>query len=190
MSILSRLFGGKPKTPRSRHAAPGMLSLVALCPTWSRLEVGEVRDALDSLFPGSFLPPREEGNFVVEGPAPGSSVLVQCSAPGHSGTFHVYHVAGPYGDFSEFLLHIEDPNVRKLAEAQPCWFSVDVLHRHASDDEALRFICVALAKLAPSDATFVVHPTLYLVNALSPESRQVLASGKSPFVAAGALHDA
>lgn len=181
MSILSRLFGRRSEAPPPRHAAPGMISLVALCPRWSRLDVGEVRENLDALFPGSFLPPKEEANFVVEGPVPGSSVFVQCSVPAHSGAFLIYHVAGPYSDVSEFLAHVEDSDLRDLAVSQPCWFSVDLLRHHDSVDAAKRFISVALANLAPPDASLIVHPTRFQVARFSWENRQLLASGSSPF---------
>jgi|SRR5579872_4298191 len=59
-----------------------MVSLVALAHTHTKLTFTTLRDGLDKLYPGQFLPPREKGNFVVEGPVPEFQFAIQCTIPG------------------------------------------------------------------------------------------------------------
>ena len=182
MNFLSRLFGKKSASPAvPRHGGGDMVSLVALLPSWQELAVEEVRQALDALFPGAFLPPREEGNFVIEGPVPGASYLVQCTVPQYSGMFLIHNVPGPYSEFSDYLAHLVDPELRELGSKQPCWMSVDMMHRHTTDEDAYRFVSAALAKLAPPDAALLLHPSRYLAVLFAPEVRRTLASGGSPY---------
>jgi hypothetical protein len=180
MEFLSRLFG------RTAQAGPpdgghDMVSIVALMPSWELIPVDVVREELDALFPGEYLPPREAGNFVVEGPAEHSSYLVNCTVAHHQGTFLIYNVPGPYGEFSDFLRHIEDAELRAVAAAQPCWMSVDLIDKRSSREDAFRFIGAVLAKLAPPDCTLLVHPSRYMVIPFTSDVRAVLASGGSPF---------
>ncbi len=156
-----------------------MVSLVALTSSWRELSIDEVRSSLDALFPGMFLPPREEGNFVIDGPAPGATFLVQCTVPGSSGMFLIHNVPGPYSEFSDYLSHVTDPSIRELASAQTCWMSVDLMHRHATDEEAYRFVSTVLAQLAPEDTAIVIHPSTYQAVRFSPEVRRTLAAAGS-----------
>ncbi len=158
-----------------------MVSLVALLPEWRELSLSEVREALDALFPGEFLPPREQGNFVIDGPVPGASFLIQCNVPGHAGMFLMHNVPGPYTEFSAFISHLADSKVKELAARLPCWMSVDLLHRHTTDEEGYRFVSAALAKLAPPDTALLVHPSRYIAIAFTPEVRRTLASGGFPY---------
>jgi hypothetical protein len=179
MNFLSRLFGKKPVAPR--HGGGDMVSLVALLPSWQERSIDEVRESLDALFPGCFLPPREEGNFVIEGPVLGASYMVQCTIPEHSGMFLIHNVPGPYSEFSDCLVHLPDSELKELAAKQPCWMSVDMMHRHTSDEDAYRFVSAALAKLAPPDAAVLLHPSRYMALPFSSEVRRTLASGGSPY---------
>ena len=52
-----------------------MVSLVVLSNTHVELTVDQVREKLDELYPGQFLPPRDKGNFVVEGSVPGQFLI-------------------------------------------------------------------------------------------------------------------
>ena len=53
-----------------------MVSWVVLANTYVELGVDLLRAKLDEIYPGQFLPPRQNGNFVVNGPGPGQ-LLVQ-----------------------------------------------------------------------------------------------------------------
>jgi hypothetical protein len=158
-----------------------MVSLVALLPEWRELHLEEVRKTLDALFPGAFLPPREQGNFVIDGPVPGASFLIQCNVPEHAGMFLMHNVPGPYSEFSELLSHLASSELRELAAKQPCWMSLDLMHRHTTDEDGYRFVSAALAKLAPPETALLVHPSRYLAVAFTPEVRRTLASGGSPY---------
>jgi hypothetical protein len=181
MNLLSRLFGKKTRAHSQRHGGGDMVSLVALMPSWHELTVEEVRESLDALFPGAFLPPREEGNFVIEGPVPGASYLIQCTVPEHSGMFLMHNVPGPYSEFSDYLAHVSHPELRELAVKQSCWLSVDLMHRHTTDEDGYRFVSAALAKLAPSDTAVLLHPSRYVAVPFTVEVRRTLASGGSPY---------
>jgi hypothetical protein len=181
MNLLSRLFGKKTPPPSQRHGGGDMVSLVALLPSWQELTVDEVRESLDALFPGAFLPPREEGNFVIEGPVPGTSYLIQCTVPEHTGMFLMHNVPGPYSEFSDYLTRLVDPVLRELAAKQPCWMSVDLMHRHTTHEDGYRFVSAALAKLAPSDTAVLLHPSRYVAVPFTVGVRRTLASGGSPY---------
>jgi hypothetical protein len=147
----------RPQKPSgSLHAAPlqrsgdaEMVSWVVLCSSFVELTADSLRANLDQLYPGQFLPPREQGNFVVDGNIPGGEFMIQCSVPGAAGLFLLYSVPGPYTAFSDFADHIEDASLRELARTQECWLSVDLAHAHSTDADGYRFIGQVLAKLAP-----------------------------------------
>lgn len=167
------------KKPDAPHHE--MVSLVALLPSWKELSVEEVRESLDAIFPGCFLPPQEDNNFVIDGPSPGASYFVQCTVPEHSGLFVIFNVARPYSEFSDYLVHLPDAELKDLGAKQPCWMSVDMVHQTTTDEDAYRFIGAVLAKLAPPDATVILHPSKYAATTFSSEVRRRLASGDSPF---------
>jgi len=87
-------------------------------------------------------------------------------------------VPGPYTEFSNFARHIKDRAVRRAAQAQQSWLSIDLIAKPTTEDDAYRFISRALAALAPRDAAFLVHPTRHLVIAFDDETRRRLASGE------------
>ena len=140
-----------------------------------------LRETLDRLFPGQFLPPREEGNFVVAGPVPAAMFAVQCSVPGYSGFFEVQSVPGPYCEVSDFLGHLSDAVLRETAASQECFLSVDLIGAHNDDDDPYRFIGALLAQLAPPDAAVLVHPTRYTAVSFTEDTRRLLAVGGAPF---------
>lgn len=185
MNFFSRLFAKSPAP--AEESAPGevpeneMVSLVVLTPGWDELSADAVRDLLNEIFPGSYLPPREEGNFVVEGPVSGASVMVQCVEEGYSGLFMVQSVPGPYTEFSSYLEHVEDSDLKHSLQEQPCWMSVDMLHCQTTEDDAYRFIGAVLAKLAPEDTSYLVDPRRMLVVPFSGEVRRRLAAGAAAF---------
>ena len=137
---------------------PEMIALVVLANTFGDLTLDSVRAKLNEVFPGEFLPPRERGSFVIDGPTPGG-FLNQAHVPGAAGIFLLHNVPGPYWEFSDFAKAITDPAIRKKAMAQRCWLSVDRIGQHGSEQDGYRFIEQVLAKLAPPDATFLVHPS-------------------------------
>ena len=155
-----------------------MVSWVVLCSSFVELTADSLRANLDQLYPGQFLPPREQGNFVVDGNIPGGEFMIQCSVPGAAGLFLLYSVPGPYTAFSDFADHIEDASLRELARAQECWLSVDLAHAHSTDADGYRFIGQVLAKLAPPDAAVLVHPSRLMTMRFDDEVRRKLAAGE------------
>jgi hypothetical protein len=82
--------------------------------------------------------------------------------------------------FSDFAEAITDPDLRALAVAQQAWLSVDAMHVHTTVEEAYRLIGSLLAKLAPPDATVLVHPSKPIVMRFDDGVRSRLASGMQP----------
>ena len=153
-----------------------MTSWVVLSDTYVDLDVDKLRTKLDEIYPGQFLPPRDKGNFVVNGKLPGQ-LFVNANMPGAAGMFFVMSVPGPYTKFSSFQNHIADPSLRRQAEAQKCWLSVDMIHKNTTSEEAYRFIEQVLAKLAPADAAFLVHPSKLITIPFDAEVRRRMAAG-------------
>jgi hypothetical protein len=99
--------------------------------------------------------------------------------PGAAGMFLLNNVPGPYSKFSSFAKSIEDTSIRRRAMAQPCRLSVDLVHKNTSDADAYRFIAQVAAKLASSDAAFLVHPSKLITIPFDDEIRVRLAKGDS-----------
>ena len=183
MGLLERLFGTDRKPGRPRQGERDMVSLVALSRSSPDLTLDSVRATLDALFPGQFLPPREEGNFVIDGSVPGATYMIQCTVEGASGIFMLHNVPGPYSEFSVFPDHLSGP-LRAIALEQPCWMSVDLMHAYGSEEDAYRFIGPVLAQLAPADTAVLLHPTKMMAVELTADVRRRLATGGQPFGAA------
>ncbi|HEY2840462.1 MAG TPA: hypothetical protein VGJ26_15000 [Pirellulales bacterium] len=93
--------------------------------------------------------------------------------------FLLHNVPGPYIEFSGFAKLIKDREVRRKAEQQRCWLRVDLIHRNTSNEDGYRFIQQVLAKLAPADTAFLVHPGKLVTIAFDDALRCRLASGES-----------
>ncbi|BAT59888.1 hypothetical protein GJW-30_1_02423 [Variibacter gotjawalensis] len=100
--------------------------------------------SLDALFPGHFLPKRNEGSFVINGTIPDEFMIVS-KVPGFSGAFLLYSYD-----------RAADPDVaaEPLDDAYRSALSIAAIG--GSDEPALRFIGSALAHLAPPDAAFLI----------------------------------
>jgi hypothetical protein len=153
-----------------------MVSWVVLSDTYVDLSLEALRKKLDEIYPGEFLPPREKGNFAVDGTVPGQ-FLIQSAISGEAGLFLLNSVPGPYSDFSDYARFIKDQTVRKKALAQCCWLSIDLIGETPGTD-AYRFIGRAVGKLAPADAAFLVRPADGTVIPFTEELRHQLASGQ------------
>jgi hypothetical protein len=158
-----------------------MMSLVVLSKSHVELTLDTLRDGLDQIYPGQFLPPREQGNFVMDGSVPGAEFLIQSSISGASGMFLLHNVPGPYTEFSNFADHIADASLRQLAEQQTCWLSVDLIRQYNSEEDAYRLIGSVLAKFSPRDAAALVHPSRLVTIGFNDDVRRQLASGGQPF---------
>lgn len=156
-----------------------MISLVVLSNTYVDLDTASLSKALDELYPGKFVPLEQQVNFVVRGPTPGQ-FLVKSTIPGASGMFMVLSVPGPYTEFSSFARFIADRALRRKAEAQGSWLSIDLIRMITSKEEAYRFIAVALAKLAPADTAVLVKPETNAAITFTAELRSRLAAGEPP----------
>lgn len=182
MEFLRKLFGRRTEATPSLHARDReMISLVVLSASYVELTLDTLRERLDQIYPGYFLPPRERGTFVVEGNEPGAEFLIQSDIPGAGGMFLLHSVPGPYTAFSDFAEHIADADLRRLAQAQTCWLSVDLIHRDVIKEEAYRFIGSVLAQLAPRDAAVVVHPSRLIAVDFNDQVRRELATGGQIF---------
>jgi hypothetical protein len=179
MGILAKLFGREEKKKPS-HGDHDMTSLVMLSQSSPDLTLDSVRSLLDTLFPGQFLPPREQGNFVIDGAVPGATYMIQCTVPGAGGMYMLHNVAVRYSEFSDFPNHLEGP-IRELALQQPCWMSIDVIGKYGTDEDAYRFIGRALAQLASPDSAVLLHPSKMVATPFTETVRRQLAAGDHPF---------
>ena len=162
-------------TPQSGR---DMVSWVVLSKSYVALDAADLRAKLDEAFPGEFVPQRDRGSFVVEGPVERAQFLIQSRVANASGTFLLNSVPGPYTEFSSFAKFIKDRATRRQARAQRCWLSIDLIAKHTNEDDAYRFIGRALAVLAPPDAAYLVHPTRRIVIAFDDDVRRSLAKGE------------
>jgi hypothetical protein len=158
-----------------------MLSLVALSNSHLGLTLDTLRTHLDRIYPGYFLPPRQQGTFVIDGEVKGVQFLIQSSIGGAKGIFMLNSVPGPYTKFSDFHRHIRDQPLRELAASQRCWLSVDLVRRHTTDDEAYGFIARVIAHLAPKDTVALVDPDRSATIAFSDDVRGRLNQGARVF---------
>jgi len=179
MRLLRKIFGSDDKGTAKPDRA--MVSLVVLYDTYLELSLESLRQALDQEFPGEFLPPREFGNFVVDGAVPGSTFMILSAIPEASGMFMLNNVPGPYTEFSYFAEYISDDVLRERATAQNCWLSIDLINLTTSIEDAYRFIGKVLARLAPDDAAFLVHPETYCSIVFDNDVRARLAGGSCLF---------
>jgi len=150
-----------------------MISWIVLFNTFADFTEDSLRTELDQLWPGQFLPQRDDGSFVVEGVVPGQFMIKSC-VPGASGVFLFDNVPGPYSDFSDLIDHIPDASLRDIARAQGCWMAVD-LTAGPGEAEGYKFIGSALARLAPPDAAVLLHPSLGTAMRFTAEVRRALA---------------
>jgi hypothetical protein len=169
------------KGPSGAPAEPGpkrrMVSLVVLSNDYVEFTAKSLSEKLDELYPGKFLPERQQANFVVGGPAAGQ-FLIKSTIPMAAGLFMLISVPAPYTELSGFAHFIADPALRRIAEAQHCWLSIDLVSQSTSDQDAYRFIAVALAKLAPADAAVLVKPDDNSSVPFDDALRQRLAAGQ------------
>jgi hypothetical protein len=175
MGILSRLFGAK-KVVAAPEGDSGMVSLVVLLPEPLGLDVPALRQHLDSVFPGHFLPQTDD-SFVTEGSSP-AQLFVKSAVPSHSGVFFVNFIASPYTKFSEFAAHISAPPLLDLVRQHAAWLSLDLIGEIGSEDDAYRFIGKALAQLAPLGSLAIVHPEKHIIVPFAESSRDHLRADK------------
>jgi hypothetical protein len=153
-----------------------MIAWVALSMSAPQFTVDGLRVRLDRAFRGEFLPPREQGSFVVEGPIGGAQFIIKSAIAGAAGMFMLNSVSGPYTDVSGFGAHISDPDLRRLALAQEAWLSVDLIGGGAPSN-AYRFIGKAIAQLAPADTAVLVDPESNKIWRFDDALRRRLAQG-------------
>lgn len=181
MRFFDKLFRRQtPLAEPSDDDAGGMVSLVVLSNMYVELTLDTLRQRLDSLYPGKFLPPNE-ASFVVEGAVEGATFLIKSNVAGASGLFMLHSVPGPYTEFSNFVEYVDDPKLLEIALAQNCWLSVDRMMRSAPDEEAYRFIGNVLALLAPADAAMLVHPSQSYAIEFDDNVWRQLAAGEADF---------
>ena len=155
---------------------PDIISRVVLANSYVALDVESLREKLEELYPGQFVPPHIKGSFVVTGPRPGQ-FLIQSNVEGAAGIFLLTSVPKSYTQFSDFSKTIADGPFRRQAEAQCCWLSVTLISNSKGDAEAYRFVEQVLAKLAPADAAFLVDPAKRVTIAFDDAIRSRFASG-------------
>jgi hypothetical protein len=154
-----------------------MIGWVVLSNTWVELTEDALRVHLDRLYPGEFLPPRERGTFVVEGPNAGMQFLINSAIAGARGMFLLQTMPGSYTEFSPFADHVSDAALRRIAADQQAWLGVERVSGN-NEDEAYRFTGKVLAALAPSDTTVLVHPSRLISCAFDENIRRKLSNGE------------
>jgi hypothetical protein len=158
-----------------------MLSLVVLSNSYVELTLDSLRTHLDQIYPGYFLPPRQQGTFVIDGEVKGVQYFIQSSIEGAKGMFMLNSVPGPYTKFSDFHRRISDQTLRELAIAQKSWLSVDLVRRYTTDKEAHGFIARVIAHLAPKDTVALVDPDRPTTIKFSDDVRRRLSQGDRVF---------
>ncbi|HEX4407504.1 MAG TPA: hypothetical protein VH206_01910 [Xanthobacteraceae bacterium] len=143
---------------QSRSVEPEGLTRVVLTASPIRFELDALRQKLEELYPGQFVPPRTKGSFVVPGRMRGQYVI-QSNAGGASGIFILNSGSEPFAGLSDFTKTIPDGPIRRSIEAECCWLALSLIYKSKPDAAAFRFVEQALAKLAPPDAAFLVDPT-------------------------------
>jgi hypothetical protein len=154
-----------------------MVSWVVLSNTPLKLAEEELRATLAEIFPGAFQP-GEQTNFVIDGPTPGTQFLIQSNIPDSAGMFMLMNIPGSYTRFSGFARRIADAAMRAEAMSQKAWISVDSINSHGNRENGYRFIGRVLARLAPADAAFLVHPSRLTTVRFDDGVRRRLASGE------------
>jgi hypothetical protein len=157
-----------------------MISLVVLYRDYVELTVELLLEILDEVFPGAFLPPGEI-NRVGELNAD-ATFMVQSAVQGATGLFMLHNIPASYTEFSDFAQYIADPALLELVQATRAWLSVDLIVPGENErDDAYRFISRVIARLAPGDAAFLVHPASNSVIAFDEDIRRGLAEGRQLF---------
>ena len=155
-----------------------MLGWVALSMTWLELTADSLRARLDAIYPGQFLPRRDHGTFVIDGPVKRMQFVIQSAIEGAKGMFLVSSVAASYADISDFATQIEGRRLRDLTSAQKAWLSVELIDQSAMPRDTERFIGAVLADLAPIDTVCLVHPSRLTCRRFDDGFRRKLADGK------------
>jgi hypothetical protein len=101
--------------------------------------------SLDALFPGHFLPKRDEGSFVISGTI-SQEFVVFSKVPGHDGVFllHCYDRAA-------------DPDVAAEPPDDAYRSALSIAAMGGDDEPALRFIGSVLAHLTPRDPAYLIN---------------------------------
>ena len=157
LAALLQGIAGASKTA-AQQPSREMISWVVLFDSDVEFTEDELRAELDRLWPGEFLPQRDNGSFVVGGAPPGIGFMIQSRVPGASGVFMLHNYPLPYSGFSDMVDRIADASLRKIAQRQSGWMSID-LFAQSDATEAYKFIGAVLARLAPPDAAVLVHPS-------------------------------
>lgn len=123
------------------------------------------------------MPQAEAHRRRVGGPEEDTQFLIKSGVSDREGMFQLHNVPRPYTDVSGFARHIEDLSLRRLAETQDCWLSIDLIHRMTTDANSLRFIAQVLARLAPADTAVLVDPSRLIATPFNDDIRRRLGRG-------------
>jgi hypothetical protein len=164
------------QTRSTGSGEPEGLTRVVLTNTPLRFDLDSLRQKLEELYPGQFVPPHVKGSFVVPGRVRGQYVI-QSNVSGASGIFVLNSGMESFATLSDFTKTIPDGPVRRDVEAQCCWLAVDLMYKSKSEAEAYRFVEQVLAKLAPAGAAFLVDPTKRITVLFDETMRRSFSSG-------------
>lgn len=179
MEFLRQLFG-QARELASGDSAQDMVGLVVLSNSWREISCDLLCTELNALYPHEFLPPRQQGNFVVPDPEIDFRFLINCCVANAEGIYLLHNVPSPYYGFSGFARHIEDHALRRLAISQNCWLSIDLIRPVTTDAKSYRFIGRLLARLVPADAVAIlVHPSRLTAVLFNDDIRRRLAQDDS-----------
>jgi hypothetical protein len=161
---------------RSAGEPEGLIRVV-LADSPIRFDLDALRQKLEELYPGQFVPPRAKGSFVVAGRVRGQ-YIIQSNVGGAAGIFILNSGTEPFAGLSDFTKTIPDGPTRRSVEAQCCWLAISLMYKARPDAEAFRFVEQALAKLAPPDANFLVDPTKRITVPFDEAMRRSFARGE------------
>jgi hypothetical protein len=134
-----------------------MVSWVVLFDSDVEFTKDSLQAELDRIWPGQFLPQRDDGSFIVEAILP-EQFLIKSSIPGALGLFMLHNVPAPYSGFSDLVDRIPDASLRDIAKAQGWWMSMNLISQSGAA-EGYKFIGSVLARIAPPDAAVLLHPS-------------------------------
>ena len=165
--------------------------LVVLLPEPIQMTIHSLIDHLNAEFPDeTFHDAEMEGpddqqsadqSFVVagfEGPSGEPSFFVKSLAKHHEGLFLVHNTSQLYFNSSS---PDNDEQIDELIATHKAWFSIDLLNDVTQPEEALRFLRVMAARIAPADALAVYDTGVGQLKPFDDDVRETLSKGYDVF---------
>lgn len=131
-------------------------SIVLLLSEFSPMSLDEIKEILDSAFPGNFII-KTDDSFVLDGPSE-NQYFVKSIIPYNSGLFLIIHKGEKY--FAEDQLSKfsnQSKEIEKGIHEHNAWISVDLVTPIGSESAAYRFIGKAINSFALKQKPLILH---------------------------------